>query len=80
MAGTKKRSRGRAGRAIREFCRAEGISQAELARRCGYTRATLSGVVRGIPPGRELIEKLIEVSGGRLTPADLLGLGGEEAA
>lgn len=75
--GTKKRSRGRAGRAIRAYCATEGISQAELARRIGYTRQALTGVVRGSPPGREMIEALVKASSGAITAADLLGIDGE---
>lgn len=80
MASKRKRARGPAGRAIRAYCVAQGISQGELARRIGYSRQSLSDVIRGTSPGRRMIEALVRESGGAIDANQLLGLepGGDE--
>ena len=63
---------GKAGRAIRRWCRERGVSQAELARRAGYTRGYVSLVIRGYRPAAVFAEAIERATGGEIRASELL--------
>jgi transcriptional regulator with XRE-family HTH domain len=63
---------GKAGRAIRRWCDANRVSQAELARRAGVSRGYLTVVIRGFQPSLSFCERIERATGGDLVAADLV--------
>ncbi len=58
---------------LREYRKAKGLSQAQLAERAGCTKPTISKLERGKSTASgALIKRLVKAAGGELTADDIL--------
>ena len=57
---------------LRDYLAAEKISQNRAAKDLGQTRTHIGNIVKGINhPGRSLVERIVEWSGGQVTAKEL---------
>ena len=51
---------------VKEYRKAQGLTQAQLAEMVGCSQAYLSEIENGATPGRDLIARLLEASSGEI--------------
>lgn len=65
---------------LAEYMEAEGITDAKMGERINKSRVTVSRYRRGLEPiPGETVKALVEMSGGRMTANELLGIEAEAA-
>lgn len=60
---------------LSEFMQARNLGDQEVADKIGRSRASVSRYRRGLQtPSTEIIKSLVEMSGGRISASELLGI------